>query len=29
MGLGPFLFGLAMGNGDADAKYFSKLPPPR
>ncbi len=28
MGLGPFLLGLAMAKGDAQSKFFSKLPPP-
>jgi protein-disulfide isomerase len=25
----PFLYGMVMSKGDADAKYFAKLPPPR
>ena len=25
----PFLYGMAMAKGDADSKYFAKLPPPR
>ena len=24
-----FLYGMAMAKGDADTRYFSRLPPPR
>lgn len=27
--VGPFLFGMAMGSGDPNTKYFAKLPPAR